>query len=288
MAQENERHRIVTEQMREEWDSASAGWKKWWEVFDRAAQHVSDRLVELAQIKPGDRVLDIATGTGEPGITAARRVGPTGRVIATDQSSGMLAMARERAARLGLNNIEFRQTDAQALSVEERNFNAVLCRWGLMFMPDLNAVLSGLRERLVPNGRIATAVWSTRDKMPMMTIANDAIRKIATLPPPPADMPNPLRLADTSILSGALEASGFAGVTFERLNVTFEYDSPEVFTQFRQDVSAGFRATLAKLDSSVRQKVLDAITEGARAYMVEGGKVRTTNEAILFSAHRKD
>src|SRR5216683_8419490 len=104
-----------------DWDAAAAGWQKWWPVFEQAAQHVSDRLVELAGVKPGARVLDIATGNGEPAVTAARKVGAAGRVIATDQSAGMLAIARERAAALGLTNIDFHESDAESLAIQERN-----------------------------------------------------------------------------------------------------------------------------------------------------------------------
>ncbi len=81
--------------LRRDWDAAAAGWKKWWPVFERAAQHVSDRLADLAGVKPGSRVLDIATGIGEPAITVAHRAGTSGRVIAIDQSAGMLAVARQ-------------------------------------------------------------------------------------------------------------------------------------------------------------------------------------------------
>jgi ubiquinone/menaquinone biosynthesis C-methylase UbiE len=102
-------------EQRRDWDVAAAGWKKWWPVFERAAQHVSDRLVELAGIKQGARVLDIATGNGEPAVTAARKVGAAGRVIATDQSAGMLAIARERAAALELTKIDFHESDAESL-----------------------------------------------------------------------------------------------------------------------------------------------------------------------------
>src|SRR5215471_8683992 len=95
------------------WDESAAGWKKWWPCLERAAQGVNSRLVELARIKPGDCVLDIATGNGEPGVTAARIVGPSGRVVAVDQSPGMLAIGRERARALGLGNITFVEADAE-------------------------------------------------------------------------------------------------------------------------------------------------------------------------------
>ncbi|HXZ88079.1 MAG TPA: methyltransferase domain-containing protein [Candidatus Binataceae bacterium] len=276
----------LKDDQRRDWDAAAAGWRKWWAVFERAAQHVSDRLIELAAIAPGARVLDIATGNGEPAVTAARLVGPRGRVIATDQSGGMLAIARERASALGVTNIEFRESDAESLTIEDRGFDAVVCRWGLMFMPDIGRALRGLYDRLVPGGRLATAVWSTADKVPMITIGNDVVRKLAGLPPPVPGALEPLRLADPSILTGALEQAGYKDITIERLGVTFEFDSATAFTQFRADVSAPFRALLGRQTPEMRQRILDAVMEAAQTYAGADGKVRTTNETILFAARR--
>jgi SAM-dependent methyltransferase len=280
-----DRQRLKDDQRRD-WDAAAAGWRKWWAIFERSAQHVSDRLVDLAAVGPGARVLDIATGNGEPAVTAARRAGARGHVIATDQSGGMLAIARERASALGVTNIDFKQSDAESLTIDDRGFDAVLCRWGLMFMPDVASALRGLHERLVPGGRIATAVWSIGDKVPMITIGADVVRKMAGLPPPPPGALEPTRLADPSILTGALEQAGYKEIAVERLSVTFEMDSPAAFTQFREDVSAPFRALLARQTAEMRQRILTAVTEAAGAYAGSDGKVRTTNETILFAARR--
>jgi ubiquinone/menaquinone biosynthesis C-methylase UbiE len=276
-------HRQKGDQKRD-WDAAAAGWQKWWPVFEQAAQHVSDRLVELAGVKAGDRVLDIATGNGEPAVTAARRAGASGRVLATDQSSGMLAIARERATALGVTNLEFQETDAESLAVSERDFDAVVCRWGLMFMPDLASALTGIRGRMKPGARFATSVWSTPDKVPMITVGAEIVRKLANLPPPPPNALDPLRLADTTILKGALESTGFKNVVIERLQVVFEFASPDAFAQFRRDVSAPFRALLERQTPDLRDRIIAAVSDAARVFVGADGKVRTTNETILFAA----
>ena len=121
-------------QQRQMLDNTAAGWQAWWETFERGAQKVSDKIVELAEIKPGDRVLDIATGIGEPAVTAARKVMPSGRVLATDISPQMLAIAKTRAASLGLNGIiEFRESDGEKLDLPEQTakFDAILSRDGV-------------------------------------------------------------------------------------------------------------------------------------------------------------
>ena len=101
------------EEQRRQWDSVAAGWKKWWPTIENGAQNVSQRMIELAEVRPGHQVLDIATGIGEPALLAAGRVGPAGRVIATDLSFRMLDIARERAAALGMANVEFMEADAE-------------------------------------------------------------------------------------------------------------------------------------------------------------------------------
>jgi enediyne biosynthesis protein CalE5 len=276
--------RLKNEQKRD-WDAAAAGWKKWWPVLERAAQPVSDHLVQLARISAGARVLDVATGSGEPAVTAARRAAPGGRVIAVDQSPGMLAIARERADALGISNVEFRESDGEALTITERDFDALLCRWGLMFMPDLDGALRGFIQRLVVGGRIAVAVWSSPDKVPMISIGAEMVRKLANLPPPAAGTLDPLRLGDTSILNGALERAGFKDVIIERMPVTFEFESAEAFTQMREDVASAFRGLLARQSPEVRRQIVAAVTDAARKFTQSDGKVRTTNETILFSAH---
>jgi SAM-dependent methyltransferase len=276
--------RLKNEQ-KQDWDANAAGWKKWWPVLERASQPVSNRLVALARIDAGARVLDVATGSGEPAITAARRIAPGGRVIAVDQSPGMLAIARQRADALGVSNVEFRESDGEALAINEHDFDAVLCRWGLMFMPDVFRAVTGFHQRLVAGGRFVTAVWSTPDKVPMISIGADIVRKLANLPPPPPGALDPLRLSDTSILSNALEQSGFKDIMIERMPVTFEFDSAEDFTKMREDVASPFRGLLARQTPALRAQILGAVTDAARKFTGADGKVRATNETILFTAH---
>src|ERR1700689_2946333 len=163
MADPNPDDLKIKGQQRAAWDDSAEGWKRWWPTFERAAQIVNERLVELANVRAGDRVLDIATGSGEPALTAARAVGQAGRVVAVDMSPAMLAIARERVEAAGLSNVELVESDAEPLSLDPHSFDAVLCRWGLMFMPDLDRVLRGMHRALKPGGRFAKAVWSVAD-----------------------------------------------------------------------------------------------------------------------------
>ncbi len=264
------------------WDDSAEGWKRWWPTFERAAQRVNDRLVELSSARAGQRILDIATGSGEPALTAARAVGPSGRVVAVDMSPGMLKIASERIASAGLTNVELVESDAESLLLDGHSFDAALCRWGFMFMPDLDGLLHKLHRALIPGGRIATAVWSTGDKVPICSLARDAIRQITGITPPP-NAPDPLKLADTSILERALVAAGFCDVSIERLAVTFEFASADEFADFRGAIG-GTRATLAARSDEVRRQLREAIVTSAHAHAASDGVVRLRNETICFAA----
>src|SRR5437588_10274041 len=120
---------------RRDWDQASKGWREWSEFIDRMTAPVSERLMTMARVESGQRVLDVAAGYGEPSLTAAKIVGPQGEVVATDISAGMLAYGRERAAAAGLQNIEFVESDAASLDFPPGSFAAAVSRWGIIFEP---------------------------------------------------------------------------------------------------------------------------------------------------------
>lgn len=284
MSEQGPSHDQLKQQQRAEWNAAAAGWKQWWNIFEHAAQHVSDRLVELAAVRPGATVLDLATGIGEPAITAARRAGAAGRVVAIDQSPAMLEVARERAAAAGLGNLEFRVGDIETLAAGDHLFDAATCRWGLMFLPNLDAGARAIHRALKPGARFATAVWSTPDKVPMISLGAEATRKLAGLPARPADAIDPFRLADVSILTRALEGAGFSEVRSEAVEVVFEFASVEQFAQFRRSVSAPLRALMERCTPEVREQIERATAEAAAAYRRADGSLRLPNVSICVGA----
>src|SRR6478752_4411985 len=174
------------------WDSAAVGWNEWREFNDRADAHISERLVELAGVRPGSRVLDVAAGYGEPALTAARRAGPEGRVVATDISAEMLAFGRERAAAAGLGTVEFMQSDASSLEFAPASFDAAVSRWGIIFEPDAEAAAARIRGFLEPGARIAISSWGGPDEVPFLSIPMRTTMARLNVPPPPAGTPGPL------------------------------------------------------------------------------------------------
>jgi len=282
MSDQNPDDLKIKGQQKAAWDDSAEGWKRWWPTFERSAQLVNDRLVELAGVRAGNRVLDIATGSGEPALTAARVVGQSGRVVAVDMSPGMLAIARERIDAAGLTNVDLVESDAESLRLDPHSFDAALCRWGLMFMPDLDGVMRAMHRALKPGAHFATAVWAQADKVPFCGLARDAIRRITGIVPPP-NAPDPTKLGDTSILERALAAAGFRDVTIERLIVTFEFPSADTFADFRGQIG-GTRAMLSKMPPDVARQVREAVVASAREFANDAGVVRLINEAICFGA----
>jgi SAM-dependent methyltransferase len=209
---------------RQDWSTASAGWKKWRMIIEQGFTPVTQRMVELAQVRTGQRVLDVTTGIGEPALTAARLVGPSGHVTATDIAPGMLEIATERAKQAGLSNIEFREMDAESIDFPEGSFDAVLCRFGLMFLPNLAASLKAIRRVLATGGHLAAAVWGPPERH-FGTVTMGAVARELQLPPPQPGTPNIFSLADRKALERSLAQAGLTDVRTEPLNVTGEFDS---------------------------------------------------------------
>jgi ubiquinone/menaquinone biosynthesis C-methylase UbiE len=272
-------------QQRQMWDNAAAGWQAWWGTIERGAQKVSDKIVELAEIKAGDRVLDIATGIGEPAVTAARKVIPNGKVIAIDISPQMLAIAKTRAILLGLDSIvEFRESDGEKLDLPDQTskFDAILSRWGLMFFPNLPAALVRIRQMLITNGRLSAAVWSAPSKVPLIDLAFASVRKQINAPAPPPGTPGPFALADIEALKQLFIQAGFKDIKVETLQITFEFESPESYTKYIQQTATRIHEMLANQTAEVKKHVWNSITEAAWQYADSHGRLNLDNEVICI------
>ena len=293
-------------QQRQSWDNVARGWLKWWKTFEKDAQKVNERLVDLAEIKQGDRVIDIATGIGEPAITAAKKVGIEGYVLATDISPQMLAIAKERAISLGLQNIvEFKEVDAEKiLDFQQQQkqqqqplspFAAVLCRWGLMFFPNIVLTLTNIYKLLSSGGRIAAAVWSEPAKVPKLYTAIDIVTQKLGISSITAyahytELLSPFSLANINIVNNALVEAGFKDIHTENLKITFEFLSAEDYTDFAKQIIAPIHNLLANETEKRKQEIWKAVTEEvARRYHSDdddnnstGSVVRMDNECIII------
>jgi SAM-dependent methyltransferase len=265
------------------WDSAAVGWNEWREFNDRADRHISERLVELAGVRSGSRVLDVAAGYGEPALTVARRTGPGGRVVATDISAQMLAFGRERAATAGLGNVEFIESDAAGLDFPAESFDAAVSRWGIIFEPDAEAAAGRIRGFLKPGARIAISSWGEPDQVPFLSIPMRTTRERLDVPPPPAGTPGPLSRPTPAAIGGLLEGGGFSEVAVERNEVIFEFDSPEHFTAYVRAIAAPIRAMIEQHAGAAQEEAWDAITRAA-ADFGGGSKPLSLSNVVLLAS----
>jgi SAM-dependent methyltransferase len=266
---------------RQSWNTAASGWRKWSELIDRVAGPISVRLVELARVEPGSRVLDVAAGYGEPSLTAARKAGPSGAVVATDISAQMMAVGRERAAAAGIANIEFLESDAVSLEFPEQSFDAALSRWGIIFEPDAEGAARRVRSFLKPGARMAISSWGPPERVPFLAIPMGTAMQRLSVPPPPPGTPGPLSRPSFEALGGLLEAGGFSAVQTEEAEVTFEWASPEDFTEFTQEIAPPITAMLAPHPPDVQEATWEAITQAIAEHAGDDGTVRLSNQVLL-------
>ena len=266
------------------WDAAAVGWMQWSAFNDSADAHISRRLVGLAGVRPGSRVLDIAAGYGEPALTAARTAGPDGRVVATDISAEMLAFGRERAAAAGLGNVEFLQSDACSLDFPPATFDAAVSRWGIIFEPDAEAAAARIRGFLKPGARIAIASWGEPDEVPFLSIPMRTTMARLNVAPPPPGTPGPLSRPTPAAIGGLLEGGGFSDVAVEQDEVVFAFDSPAHFTAYIRAISAPIRAMIEQHAGDAQDAAWDAITQAAADRWGAAEPLRCSNVVLLASA----
>lgn len=259
----------VTEQQRATWNKFSGGWEKWDTWVINWLAPIGNQLIEGALVQSNDHVLDVSTGTGEPGLTAAKKAA---RVVATDVAQDMVEIARRNAKARGLDNFEAQVADAQNLPFAEAEFDAVVCRLGVMYFADPAAGVKEMARVLKPGRKLALAAWSEPAKNPWATTAAGVINKLLNLPTPPADAPGVFRCSQPGKLSDFLREAGLKEVNQVEVTGQATYESPENYWEFVMDVVAPVATPLGNADAATREKAKQAVIEATKPYQ-KGGKV---------------
>src|SRR5258708_18744611 len=203
------------EHLHEEWTGHEtvAAWRKWHDRIATFTRGATEAILETAQLRPGLRVLDLASGVGDPALSIAAKVTPSGRVTATDLGPGMISLAEELARKKGLTNIEFREASAESLPFADESYDALTCRFGIMFFPDLPRALRECLRVLKPGGRVVFVAWGKKEQ-PFFTTTAGIILKHVPLPPPAPDPdgPSPFMFVERDRLRRALQDAGFGNV----------------------------------------------------------------------------
>ena len=275
-------------EQRRRWDASAVGLEKWLPVIQSGSQIVTDKMIRLAGIKPGDHVLDIATGTGDPAIDVARIVQSKGHVIAIDYSQQRLAIARRRAKEQGVEKIiSFVESDIENIDLSSSKFDAILSRWGLMFFPHLNELLVRIHNALLPDaGVFVAAIWSALEKVPFMQIPLSVLDKLGL--PLLSSAVDPFRLSDVSELSKMFLKAGFQEATIEGVSVVYEFDSAEKFIDFAYETSSSLRSRIAAAypDREDQVEIRKAILEEAKTHLDSKNRLHLVNETLLVAGRR--
>ena len=253
-------------QQREDWSRVAPAWEKWDALLHQNLSFLNYRLVGDARIRPGQRVLDLGSGTGYPAIVAADAVGNQGEVIGFDLSEEMLDRAKRKAYGLGLFNLDFRVADVTRLSEGDGSFDAVISRFCLMFLPDVPKAVAEIARVLKPGGYLAAAVWSGADQNPFIRIPMEALKRFIDLPTPPPGQPGIFRLAKPGDLSGMAEKAGLQKLADEEIQADSFYDSAETYWTNLLDMAAPLQPLFAKLSTKDRAEAERQIKESVEPY----------------------
>jgi SAM-dependent methyltransferase len=279
------------QQQRATWNLVSAGCAAWRKEFERGAASVTTWLLELGGVRPGQAVLDVATGQGEPAISAARVVGPSGRVVGIDLSPAMLEVARRNAA--GLDNVEFIEADMDSLDGVAAEagvagpFDVVLSRFGLMFSADHVATFRGLARVLVPGGVLAAAVWGPPDTHPL-SAGPVVLGERLGLPSPPPGTPGPFSMSDPRQLTEELTAAGLTDASVVEQVVPFRFDSVDDYVRFNREVLPPpmLQMVRDRFGSEDAPAAWDAIAQAVEQYVDQDGTLPLPSTALCLRAVR--
>ncbi len=255
----------------QQWQRAAEAWHRWDPVLQTWLGPATELMLDLARIGPGSRVLDVAAGCGEPGLTAATRVGPTGYVLATDIAAEMLVYADREARQRGLTQFETRVMDGENLDLADGSFDAVLSRVGLIYFPDRTRALAEIRRVLAPGGRISVVVYSTPDRNKFFSIPVSIIRREAQLPPPSPQQPGPFSLGGLGVLEETLRSAGFSEVEVHTVPSPLRLPSAAECVRFERESFGALHQMLSGLPAERQSAVWEEIERELSQFEHDGG-----------------
>ncbi|ADB51983.1 class I SAM-dependent methyltransferase [Conexibacter woesei] len=269
--------------MRDRWERSADGWRESSARFTAVAMDVSRWLVDAIEPQPGQRVLELAAGIGETGFLAAELIEPGGTLISSDGAEAMLRHARERAAELGLRNVEFKPIDLEWIDMRTAEVDAVICRWGLMFALDRDASLREMRRVLRPGGRVALATWTAAERNPWSRLTREAIYD-AGLIDSLTMTPDPFGISTPEIVTGLLQEAGFTDIEVEELTIACPYAGVADLFAETKSLSRPFADLVAPLDARQIDDLRARLTEKTAPYAESDGSFSLPGVALVAAA----
>jgi ubiquinone/menaquinone biosynthesis C-methylase UbiE len=254
----------IREQQKEVWNRFSPGWKKWDDLTMDFLKPMADAIISRLNPKDTDMVLDVASGTGEPGLTIATML-KGGKVVAVDLAEGMLEVARENAKTRGIRNFETINCDVSELPFPDNSFDAISCRFGFMFFPDMFLATKEMVRVLKPGGRIAVTVWNAPDKNLWATSVLGIVNKNMNMPPSPQGSPGLFRCAVSGMIPDMFRQAGLNNISEAEVSGKLNPGNKKVYWNFMTEVVAPVVAALSnancELKVIIRREVFDLIKQ---------------------------
>lgn len=272
----------------EQWDAAAAGWTRRAEQMRRFAAPVAQWLLDALDLKPGQRVLDLAAGVGDVGLLAAEQVGPGGHVVIADQAERMLAGARQRAEELGVGNVELKRLDAEWIDLPLGAVDAIACRFGVMLMADPDAALRECRRVLRPGGRLAFAVWDSPARnpwasAPAMVLSERGLMSVPA-PAPGVFRPGMFALADAEGLAERVAEAGFTEIETQAVALTRRHEDFEDFWETTLDMSPGFHDAVMSCPPTEIHQIKEAVEQALEPFTAADGSMEIPASALVCRA----
>jgi ubiquinone/menaquinone biosynthesis C-methylase UbiE len=274
----------LNDAVRERWQAAGTGWRRRADSVRDMGMPVSAAMIDRLDLQPGQDVLELAAGPGDTGFMAAELVQPGGRLISSDAFDSMLDIARERAGRQGIDNVEFKLLELEWIDLETASVDAVLCRWGIMFLSDPGAAAREMRRVLRPGGRVALAAWADPERNPWAAIPTRALLEEGHIEPPDPQAPSMFAMAEPGRLRALLEEGGFTEVEVEAVGVVVERADPDRYLEETTDLSRPFAEVRERLSEPDWQAVADRVRELVQPFSGPDGSLRIPGSSLVASA----
>ena len=258
---------------REQWERAAQAWSDWTPTIEAWLGGATERMLDLVGIGEGSRVLDVAAGAGQPAIRIAHRTGASGRVVATDISPEILRYAAKAASDEGISWLETREGDGEALQLPDASFDGAVSRVGLIYFPDQQAALTGIRRVLRPGGRFGSIVYGPADRNGFFSIPVGIIRRRAQLPPPLPGQPGPFSLGAPGVLEAAYGQAGFTEVIAETVEAPVRMSSAAECVRFERESFGALHQMMSGLPGAEQEDVWSEIHEALRQFEGSDGFV---------------
>lgn len=274
----------IRDQQKETWNRFSPGWKKWDELTMEFLRPMGREIIDAIQPSGNDVVLDIAAGTGEPGLTIATML-HGGKVVITDLAEDMIAIAKENAATRNIKNVETLACDVCELPFPDNSFDKISCRMGFMFFPDMQLAANEMARVLKPGGRVATSVWDVPEKNFWVTATMGTVNRNMELPPPPPGAPGMFRCAKPGLMQEVFEKAGFKNITEKPVASNMNSGTVDNYWNMMTEVAAPFVAAMSKADEATRQKIKKEVFEAINQRFPDG-KVFIDAAAIIIAGEK--